>query len=211
MTMSDQEFVCPIGKEVFHASEPVSGTMFGRELDLKPYGAIAAPWPIPKCPSNGFVIFSRKISDADLNKLEPYVRSAEYVALKDTNTNYYLAAQLKRKLGASATEFANTMLQATWEAKDPSQYRQYATETLTAIDAALTQPDLEEQERLNLQFVAGELERRIGNFDAAKARFHRLITSGSDTDAWTRQLVDYELSLIDARDTGAHRMPKSKQ
>ncbi len=211
MTMQDTEFVCPIGKEAFHAQQAVSGTVFGRELDLRPYGAIAAPAPLPKCPSNGFVMFSHHLSDANLAKLTAYVNSPEYAALKDKHTNYYLAAQLQRKLDRAADEVAYTLLQATWEAQGEAQYKQYAAETLAALEALLAQPDANPDNILTFQLVAGELERRLGKFDAAKARFLRLRDQVDGAGSLAKSWVDYELSLIETKDTLPHPMPDTKR
>ncbi|WP_439892548.1 hypothetical protein ACS7SF_08640 [Ralstonia sp. 25C] len=211
MTMRDTEFVCPIGKERFHAQQAMSGTILGRELDLRPYGAIAAPTPLPKCPSNGFVMFSHHLSDANLAKLTLYVNSPEYVALKDKHTNYYLAAQLQRKLDRPADEVAYTLLQATWEAQGEAQYKQYAAETLAALEALLAQPDINLDNVLTFQLVAGELERRLGKFDAAKARFLRLRDQGDGAGSLAKSWVDYELTLVEAKDTLPHPMPDPKR
>src|SRR5690606_5477690 len=76
MTVMDVDFTCPVGGEEFSTRMAGSGTAFGRNLDRRPFGPTPSPWPLAKCPGNGFVLYQREFSDAEIRKLTPLVESA---------------------------------------------------------------------------------------------------------------------------------------
>lgn len=210
MTLAEVDVVCPLDGEHFKTVEAISGTQFGLFLDLKPFGAIAAPWPIAKCPSNGFVIFQRKFSEAEISLLKPYVLSAEYQSLAAMNTNYYLAAQLQRKLNAPIGAIANTLLRATWEARPGEQYEQYAAEALDTYKLLLDQPSVDPKRWATDQLVAGELERRLGKFEQATSRFTMLSTREELTAPNLRSIVDQQMALLATKDSRPTRIQPPK-
>jgi len=172
MTFSEVEVTCPLGGEVFTATLARSGTKFGTFLDFRPYGPIASPTPLAKCPANGFVVYKEKFTDDELRQLTPYVESEDYQSLQEKQTNYYLAAKLQSFLKeTSKQQIARTLLQATWEVESREQYLSYANEALATFKLALKEDYAKKNEWLTDQLIAGELERRLGQFAEAKKRF----------------------------------------
>lgn len=208
-TIFEANLICPIGGEKFKSWLSGSGTSFGKFLDLKPYGPIAAPWPLAKCPSNGFVMFKREFSKEEIQRLTPFVESAQYQELKKTHTNYYLAALLQRQVQATPKQVASTLLQATWEASD-ERYPVYAREALEAYVALLKTEPSDSKDWLTYQLLAGELERRLKMFGAAISRFSALDTVGG-IDPYVREIVELQLSLIRGGNSGPQRMPAGKK
>lgn len=135
--IKEVSFTCPIGGETFSSLAQLSGYQKGSFLDFKPYGMLSAPNPLPRCPSNGLVMYKHKFTQEELGRLEEYVLSEEYQDLRKTHTNYYLVSRLKKYLGVPQNEIAFTLLQATWEAKPGEQYRQYASEALEIYKSML--------------------------------------------------------------------------
>ncbi|MFP5391179.1 MAG: hypothetical protein ACLGI6_06485 [Gammaproteobacteria bacterium] len=201
--------------------QAMSGTQFGIFLDLKPYGPIAAPWPLAKCPANGFVLYKPKFSKAELAKLKPYVASAEYRTLGANHTDYYLAARLARVAGEPAVTIAQLLLRATWEAGpqedeqgkvkvDTQRYAQYAGEALDAFKAVLAQPaDVPEQWQTD-QLVALELERRLGRFEEAQARLDALAGRTEFASGTMHTIVELQRKLIAARDNQPKQVPEEQ-
>ena len=132
-TVRDVDFVCPLDGEEFTQRISASGTSYGRMLDLKPYGPIAAPWSLPVCPTSGFVMYRPRFSAEEVGKLKPYVDSYEYWSMRRTETTYYLAAKLQEVLGEPDETLAFTLLQATWQAESREQYERYAREHSRSI------------------------------------------------------------------------------
>lgn len=204
-----EDFVCPIGGEQFRALAETSGTSYGTFLDMKPYGPIAAPWPLVKCPSNGFVIFQREFTDAERSRLETYVASADYQQHRRNHTNYYLAALLQRQIQAPLSQIAPTLLRATWEARD-WQYTDYAKETLDAYVSLLQTEPSESKRRVTYQLIAGELERRLGKFEAASKRFLALQTD-TNLNKTEKRVIEYQLQLISEGNTTTQPIPRDNR
>ena len=210
LTFQEKELTCPIDGEKFKATLAASGTMFGRFLDLKPFGPIAAPWPLAKCPSSGFIIYKDKFSDDELVQLRKYVFSDEYKKLSGLHTNYYLAARLRAHLGEKSSQLTDTLLQATWEAKSRSQYEQYASEALDAYKQILKEENDESEKWLNNQLIAGELERRLERFDDAKERFVNLAKHEKAKAEIYAEILAFQIQLIEARDSQPHMIPEKQ-
>jgi hypothetical protein len=208
LTFREVEFVCPIDGEEFSQRVAASGTSFGRMLDLKPYGYIAAPWTLPVCPTTGFVMYREKFSRDEIAKLKPYVDSYDYWSMRRSETSYYLAAKLQGVLGESDEMVAPTLLHATWEAENRDQYERYAREALTAYRRLLEAPSADEQKRVTYELVSGELERRIGMFDEARDRFERLKTQAAFMSGVYPDIVELQLKLISAKDIKSYQVPR---
>jgi hypothetical protein len=207
MTVHDVELTCPIGGEKFTTRMVGSGTAFGQYLDRRQYGATASPWPLAKCPANGFVIFKAEFTEAEIARLAPIVASADYRALQASETNYYLAAYLQRRLGAAPHDVFPTLLAATWEAgadERNERYDRYAAEALATLERVLAKPDATFEDPLGHAQLAAELERRLGRFDAAHRRLSALLPEVRGTEL--EPLVRQELQLVDARDRAPHRV-----
>ena len=51
-----EKFVCPADGTDFEYDIAISGTVTEKRLDLKLVGYIISPWPVPQCPTCGFVL-----------------------------------------------------------------------------------------------------------------------------------------------------------
>lgn len=211
LTFAEIDVVCPLDGEQFKTVEAMSGSPFGIFLDLKPFGAIAAPWPIAKCPTTGFVIYKPKFSAEAIAQLKPYVSSPEYQTLAGTQTNYYLAANLQRFLSEPTHVVAFTLLRATWEATPGEQYIRYASEALDAYKIAIQEEYTDQKQWVTDQLVAGELERRLGRFEAAKSRFSSLSSREELMDADLRAIVELQLKLLNEKDARPTMLPRASK
>lgn len=207
-TYRETQVICPIDGLVFTTMEAKSGTKLGNYLDMKPYGPMPAPWPIARCPGNGFVIYKPAFSNEELQRFRAYVATDEYRALLRPHSNYYLAARLQIHNGEPPRQVAYTLLKASWEAEGTELYPRYAREALETFGKALAGPFDNEQGAVTAELLAGELERRLGMFDAARARFERLRKEPPYQNGFNRDYVALQLELIAARDRGAHRAPE---
>jgi hypothetical protein len=198
---------CPIDGKPFRYEEPPTDPIRGRYLDMKPVASYPAPWPLPQCPDNGFVVYKKgSFTPGELAKLRPFVASPRYREMLKTDTNYYLAATLRREAGDALYDVAWALTQATWEAgADPSRYRRYAEEALAAYNALPA--GIDRRQNTLREMISGELERRLGLFDIAEKRFRRLRDAAEFTAPQLQRAIELELRLIDRKDTSAHRMP----
>lgn len=159
-----EKALCPVGGESIDVYVVMSVYHSGDfDMDFKSYDpGSSLLTTYPECPSNGFVVFKKNFTSAEVDLLTAYVRSKEFLSARNEKTNYR-AYLLKRHLGGySNGELADTLLRATWQAKGFWQYRKYAQEALTYYT--------KESERLRKQstdeafytmHIRGELSRRL--------------------------------------------------
>jgi hypothetical protein len=215
LTFMESEFTCPIGGETFKQRMAASGTQFGVHLDLKPFGPTAAPWPLPVCPGNGFVIFKNDLSTQLKRELSDYVASDEYRAMVKNDTPYYRAAMLMRRAGEDRNAIAWTLLQASWEADADDRWPRYAEAALEAF-RTLPEPDTDGKKSddaspFTRRLLIGELLRRLSRFADADAHFAALEGDTANAAPIVKTIVRYQRELIAARDAGAHQVPETKQ
>jgi hypothetical protein len=188
-TMGKREFTCPIGGKTFTALVVNSNTYWGRRLDLKPIAPTpsSVPWPLPVCPDNGFVMFKRHFSEAELGTLTPIVLSDEYQKLRTQNTAYFMLAYLQARTGADDEKLANLYLTASWEAEStrPEVVGRYRALALEKFQAVLGRDRI-----WAVVLLAGELERLLGRFDAAEARLAAVPAEALDANQskWLEQI-----------------------
>ncbi|WP_182419936.1 hypothetical protein [Bartonella sp. HY038] len=210
-TVFMQEFVCPIGGQKFSTQMDGSGTSFGQMLDFKPIGPMPAPWTLAVCPDNQFVIFKDDFTEEELKILTPYVESAEYKKIINTPT-YYRAAQLQRVLKEPTGDIATTLLQATWQSPTVPYQKEALAEYNKYIDELAqnqsTAQLFENARWVNANLIALELERRTGQFDAAKQRLNALSISNDfkEDDQFIKQILTLQKKLIDQKDQNGHRV-----
>ena len=209
-TSRQNDFICPIGGESFSQMMDMSGTSFGRYLDLKPFGPIAAPWSLPVCPGNQFVMYKDKFTDEEIQTLAKYIESEEYKKITKEST-YYRAAQLQRQLNEPVEKIANTLLQATWQRSSYQQealdeYKKYIQKLETSKD----KKELENDETwITAQLVSLELERRTGQFEDAMQRLIRLLKFErfNDESLVFKKILDLQKKLISEKDRNTHEVP----
>lgn len=203
----DVPYDCPVGGEHFTSNQRVAVTQDGKLLDLKGYGNYEGVWPIiVACPRNGFVIYKKDFTPKELETLAAYIATPEYRQMKDAETLYYRAAKMSAAVGEKDSEIAVRMLAATWEARNPAEYARYAREALSLYLELLTKRP-EDKASMNWELLAGELERRLGLFDEARARFERLQADSRYQEAFFAAVVALQLELVAAKNAEAHKLP----
>ena len=221
--MTDQ--TCPLCKTEFKAELAASGTQHGMRLDLKPIGPIAAPWPVPVCPKCHFVLFSPELEKTDLAKLNKYVQSKEYQDWGKIRSSHFLMAKLLSQLGREDVDIANAYLQASWQEEDSDKYLKEDLElSLKHFDAYLKKgPPKKEKEKnkatdedekesaayYTAQLLKGELLRQLGRFDEAKVHFQKLQKLEQCTDTFFGDIVWYEITLCEQKDSKHHIMTEA--
>lgn len=199
---------CPIdGKRFQYQTAPAS---VYRELylDMKPVDPSISSWPLPKCPDNGFVMYKDKFSESKIRKFRKFVISEPYRSLTNTHGTHYLAAVLMKRVEEPPYDVAWSLVRASWEAaNDPARYQQYAEEALAAYEALPEGRLLPRRERVVREMMSGELERRLRRFDAAKKRFSGIRDEAEFTTPVLQRVIQLQLKLVSAKDSGIHRMP----
>ena len=151
-------------------------------------------------------MYRRDFTNAEMAKLKVFAASPGYASLSK-EVPYYRAAMLERHLRGSDELVAELLLGATWQARTPDQYTRYATDTLSAYRAVLASAGSDKSERPDRELVAGELERRLGYFWEAQARFERLLNTKELKQGLRAGIVRMQLRLIQDRDAAPHEAP----
>lgn len=217
-TFMQRPQVCPLDGTKWTATLDGSGTSFGQQLDLKPIGPTPAPWRLAVCPTDHFVMFQDSFSPAELATLRPLITSPAYQALAKDHTEYFLLGKIFEHLGKPRFVIALAYVKASWQVdRDPVRYAEYAGEALRHYEAGLAKPETADDKaseaerqslRLNAELIAGELERRLGKFDAARARFTRLESSPQPKEEIHRAIIAQQLRLAAAHDSDRHRIER---
>lgn len=173
-----QTVKCPIGGKSFTYMTTASYSTWGYRPDGKPYGSWQFPLELAKCPGNGLVIFD-KFSDDEVKKLEALVESAEYRTLRETETNYFLAAWLMERLGRPPIDVAWMLVQASWQADGrpdlKARYQAFYVDRIRALPRPAEGGDW-----LFMQGRAANGLRELKRFDEAKALLASLDLSSLD-------------------------------
>lgn len=213
LTLSTKEFVCPIDGQKFKAKTVNSYSRFGQRLDLKPIGALLAPLPLPVCPSNGFPVYKRKFSPKELAGLKAIVRSPAFKKARRRNSDYYMVAFIKERLGDTSFSIAYTYLRASWETEGKNQdlHRRYLALTISKFDGFAKTAKPASKRWWAAQLVAGNLERRLGQFEAAEKRFSKLPLSTQPASSIYRQVGEQIRAAIAARDSAPRQFKPTKK
>lgn len=171
-TSYQMEVTCPIDGHQFTATLMGSYFQSGMRLDFKPIGSSVTPYPYPVCPGNGFVMYQDSFSDGELNTIKAIVLSDEYRHLRANNTDYFMVAYVKQRLGASPYELGSTYLRASWEAERvaPELVDRYRMLALQELDTSLHGKRSHTEDWWTAAVLAAELERLLGQFKAVELR-----------------------------------------
>jgi len=223
LTIHEVDKVCPLCKTQFKAKLAGSGSQFGMRLDLKPFGAIAAPWPVAVCPKCHFVLFTSKLKKEDLVKLNEYVQTKEYQTWGKTRSSYFLMAKLLSTLGRDDLDLAYAYLKASWqEENNKKKLKEDLKLSLKHFDAYLEKGprktkrkkgDEEEDASAfqTAQLLKGEILRRLGRFDDAKIHLQKLQTLKSFHGSFLGDIVRYEIKLCALKDSKPHNVSEVKR
>lgn len=165
---------CPIGGEKFEGYEMMSNSYFGERPDGKPYSPTPVR-PIPECPKNGFVIFDKALTPAELARLTPLIETAEYRALREAETQYYRAWWLLSRSGRNDAYLeAEFLLTASWESdEEPDRKVRYQT-AFVAAASSLVRDSNNSENWFWLNLRAANALRELGRFNEAAARLDSL-------------------------------------
>lgn len=196
MTLGEEDFVCPIDNHQFKAPINYSGTSFGMRLDMKPLGPTPAPWLLPTCPQCGFPLFKKEFSKAEIKKYRSFVTSDAYKQYVGGHPSYFLLAKVKEFDKAPANEIVYRYIQASWqvENRDKEQYKSYLSLALKENIAFVKNTEDKGEDWLTACIMMGELERQLGNFEAALIQFKKLQREPIENEILKR-IISQEIDL----------------
>lgn len=184
------EMKCPVGGEKFKQLRRLAWTEYGKRPDGKVYSNWQSPTPLAECPSNKLLIVNEYTKD-DIAKLGPLIASAEYLGLRKTESPYYGAAWLFRKLGREPKWVMGMMQRAGWESdQQPERKLRYMREMVdqARIAAGRETPDSMPWWQVNWMII--NALRELGAYDEAVAALAALPLAKLDVAIPEKQLGD---------------------
>lgn len=110
-------------------------------------------------------------------------------------------------IGAPHRRVAYALVQASWESSNPSRQRRYLEAALSHYKLSLANAYEEPESWVEDQLLAGELERRLRQFEQACARFTALLSDAPTSNERQVRIARYQLKLVDPRDSEPRRVP----
>ncbi len=214
-TASEEDFVCPVDGTEFKAWVTNSGYQSGQRLDLKPLGALVAPWDIPVCPSCHCPVVQLTFEGLELDDLRRVILSDAFQGSVEGNSPYYLIGRYLELTGEGPEAKAWCFLQASWQVEDqPERYRhclmrvqQYLAQAIADGPEPADHDPSSEGDRATLRFLDAEILRLLGRYEEAKSRFVTLRESLPAIEPGFGPLIDFELELIASKDASPHECP----
>lgn len=207
LTTAEVKITCPLDGHAFTYQAMMSGTQFGQRLDLKPVGPIAAPTPLPVCPKDHAVVFDEELAGEALSKQKALVASAAYQAAAKDEPSYALLARTLEALGHGPAEVGFAWLRASWQVEgDAAEVTRFLTAALAGYEKGMAGKDGVEAFQMGL--IAGEIERRLGRFEAAGKRFAALAEHAKAKERPFAGIIAYQQTLVAAKDAAPHQIPK---
>jgi hypothetical protein len=208
-TEVEVECICLLCKTKFTAIMDASGTSWGKRLDLKPLGAIRAPWRLPVCPKCRFVEYKDKIDAEELRRVQEYVNSDEYKSIPAQESSYYLLGKIYEHLRKPPLDIAYVYLKASWQVgSDAKRHQAYLEHSLTHFTKFVSTDPPKDDVWKTARFLRGEILRQLQRFEEGQRLFQMLKTQDGFTAEPYARLIKYELELIDKSDSAPHPIPE---
>lgn len=206
----EKDFKCPICGADFKQQFEASGTTFGPRLDFKPLGPTPAPWAVPTCPRCGYAFYQINPDKDSIKKLKPFINSAPFKAKKDY-PSYYRLAMIRNFLSPDKLAVGDAYIQASWQAESqPARNKECLQLAYQAFVEGLKTLPPEHEHYADTSVVCGELERRLGLFDQAEARFNAVKSSPSAAgNAKIQKIIARQLHFIALKDSAPHALDEN--
>ncbi len=208
LTYRQAEVTCPLDGTTFSYRAMGSGTSFGQRLDLKRIGPIDSTPPLPVCPKDHFIVFDEQLSPDELKTLKALVAGADYKARVKAGPSYAVLAHLFETLKKPADTIAFAHLRASWQVEGDAEAVEAQHRAALTHYTAFLEGEMDLEQRFNVGLIAGELERRLGRFDAATARFEALAALPYADAEPFRGIIALQRALIEQKDREPHAIPR---
>jgi hypothetical protein len=167
-----EELSCPVGGERFAAVTTLMFSISGRRPDQRPYSELPFPRPLPECPSNGLVMFA-SFTPTETEQLEKWIATPVYQSMRMTESPFYRAYWLAKKIGRPDADAIELLLPAIWSAKeqDHDDHRRphaarYQRVLVAAVGSVPSSVSLDD--RVWLEGQAANALRELGEYGAAE-------------------------------------------
>jgi len=200
----EREIPCPVCGNIFYAKLDVADSEGDMRLDLKPVGELSGPWRLPDCPKCGFVSYKLPIPGGELAKCRKISASADYKKHLARST-YFRVGLVYAGLRKSDYLVATSFLKASWQEESvPGRLKEDLETSLKWFAAC--ELSCGPMEKENSLLLKGELLRRLGRFEEARAHLVKLQALKGFQKNFFGDIVEYQLTLCHKKDSAPHEM-----
>jgi hypothetical protein len=196
-------YTCPLCNTKFESYTQFSGTSFGQNLDLRRYGAIMVPAPIPKCPNCSFVFDDDFFTNEEITKIKIELGKNNIFIKEPNMPNYYYLAREEETIGKNTDDIIWWFLSGVWENKDESKKNKLIDVTIEYINK-LKQTD---EAYNNYQLVKLDLLRRSGQFEKAIELIGKIKMNKEFYKDYIVKIIDLQMELIKNKNQEEHSIP----
>jgi hypothetical protein len=199
----EQDFTCPFDSHSWRQRMETSASAKGMRLDLRQFGDVIQPPTLPQCPKCRAVLFMEKFDERTVDKLRPFVQGRDYQQTAEKYPSYYLLALIQEWTKAPPIFIGHSYLKASWQLEQKPNAMKLCLERSHAnLSKAFALMKSGDADFVNTALLLGELERRLGRFDAAMERFRALGSAEQFKEAGFQRIIRREMELVTAGESG---------
>jgi hypothetical protein len=202
-TGENVEYICPLCGTEFESYTQFSYTTFGRNLDLRRFGAAMIPSPIPKCPKCNFVFSDDFFTEKEIIMLKKALKTNNIFVKEPGMPNYYYLGREAEIVNRDIDDLIWWFLSGVWENEDVTQKNKLINITIEYIDKL----DEKDKSYNNYQLVKLDLLRRSGQFEEAMAQIERIKRNAEFYRDYIIKIIDLQIELIRDRNQEEHPLP----
>ena len=202
-TISEEKFVCPICRNEFTSIIQMSYTTFGKNLDLKPWGAAIIPTPIPKCPQCNFVFKNEFFSLDEIAELKMYIDKQKINNIEKEYPNYYYLGEEMIVVSRSVDEIAWILLNSVWENNKRADFKYLAESTIEYLDRV----SLDSEFYNTALVIKVDLQLRLNKMREAQETINIIKQNKGFYIDYIIKILEYQEVLINLNDLEEHNLP----
>ena len=197
------EYTCPLCNTKFESFTQFSYSTFGRNLDLRPYGAAIIPSPIAKCPNCNFVFTGNFFTKEEINVLKLELEMNNIYDNEPNMPNYYYLAREAEIIDRDLDDIIWWFLSAVWENRDENRKNILINITIENIDKL----EKTDESYNDYQMVKLDLLRRSGQFEKALELINEIKLIEDFYNDIIEKIINLQIELIENKDQREHPMP----
>jgi uncharacterized protein (DUF2225 family) len=208
-TCYDKIVKCPIDGEEVNFCVTMSMSVFKTKLDFEKTGAVGTFYKelinsCPKCHFSGFISdFESEYKDSTIKLIKDFLSMKEKKLFEDVD-ECITAGEIKLLLEKKFSIVANCYLIGSYLIKFDSTKTKLRKElqllSASNLEKAISKKEFEEEsEYSNIQFLIGELYRRIGNFEQA-LKYYFSVQNDPNVDESLKGIIIKQIDLSNKKD-----------
>jgi hypothetical protein len=202
--VGEVEYTCPLCGAKFNYLAQFSYSTFGKNLDLRPWGAAIIPSPIPKCPNCNLVFDDRLFTEDEIGILKTKLQTNNIFENEPNMPNYYYLAKEYELLNKKLSNIIWFFLSSVWENRDENRKNILINVTIDYINKLPPTDDSFD----NYQLVKLDLLRRSGQFIEANNLIEIIKQNKKFYQDFIVHIIDLQIELIKNKNQEEHRLPE---